>query len=258
VVRNFLRAGGRFGGDVVSYRGLELPREVFRGAELAGVGYLQQLVDHGATVAQEEGGRYVTRLPNGLRFEADRAGLIDSLCMLAERFVADEYGWLQPQGKVVIDVGANIGDSVLYFAKRGAVFVYGYEPNPLAFASATRNLALNSVTNASIVQAAVGASEAEGSVTLGSIVEQVKRRHAETPIVCKIDCEGCEFDVLVDGDSDSALTHLSQLMVEYHWRSPAPLVEALRQAGFVIETSSGAPGVGWIRASRRGAPDRAA
>lgn len=258
MVLEFLRTGGRFSRDAVTYHGAVLPRHAFHDSELAGVGYLRQLVDDGATIVQEPDGRYMTQLADGLRFEADRVGFIDSLCMLAERFVADEYGWLEPQGKVVIDVGANIADSALYFAKRGAVFVYGYEPNPLAVASAIRNLAVNSVANVEIVPAAVRAKSDEGSVTLGDIVEQVRGRYVETPIICKIDCEGCEFEVLLEGDPDRALRHLSQVMIEFHWRSPAPLVKALTTAGFVVETSSGATGVGWIRAARHDAPDGAA
>jgi hypothetical protein len=40
-------------------------------------------------------------------------------------------------------------------------------------------------------------------------------------------------------------------MIEYHERSPGTLVSALEAAGFQVETSPGAPGVGWIRARRR-------
>lgn len=253
VVEAFLRSGGRISDVMVAYRDLKFPRRLFAGKNLAGVGYLRELGDYGAEFEGEPDVGAIS-LPNGLRFEAPEGRFIDTLSLLAERFVAEEYAWLDVAGRVVIDVGANIADSVLYFAQRGAVHVYGYEPDAAAYKAAVRNVSLNKVENASVTQAAVvGRAQAGGepNVSFAEAVSVGAREHAGVPIVCKIDCEGCEYDILAPGAlMDADVRNVTQLMIEYHWRSPQPLRKALEQVGFEVEAAPGAPGVGWIRARR--------
>jgi hypothetical protein len=43
------------------------------------------------------------------------------------------YGIIEPKNKDVIDVGAFIGDSAMYFAMRGAKRVIAIEPHPGAY-----------------------------------------------------------------------------------------------------------------------------
>jgi hypothetical protein len=87
------------------------------------------------------------------------------------------------------------------------------------------------------------------------VVERAAGEHPGLPIICKIDCEGCEFEIVPAADSRAALAELSQVMIEYHWQSPDSLVTALKESGFEVETSRGAPGVGWVRAMRFGTRD---
>jgi len=250
-VLEFLSSGGRVTQDEVLYRGARLPRALFAGTALAGVGYMKRVLDYGATVAQA-GDAYAASLPDGLTFEADRAGFVDTLCMVAERFVDDEYGWLDVAGHVVVDVGANIADSVIYFAKRGAAHVYGYEPNPVAYAAATHNLELNAIHDAEVAPLAVaGQVHDGGEVAFTDVLDRARNGHQGATVVCKIDCEGCEYDIFAPASlPEQALDRVSQVMIEYHYRSPDPIVRTLEERGFQVETSSGTPGVGWIRARR--------
>jgi hypothetical protein len=131
--------------------------------------------------------------------------------------------------------------------------VYGYEPDPAAFAAAERNLGLNKIGNATVVQAAVQGEASNGHVSFADVIRQASSLHPGLGIVCKIDCEGCEFDLFAPGLMKPAqLERVSQIMIEYHWRSPQPLVTSLKALGFQVETSPGAPGVGWVRAHRAG------
>jgi hypothetical protein len=254
VVVDFFDAGGRVTGDLVSYRSAELPRRMFAGHDLGGLVYITQLVGYGATIEHKAGDVYAATLPNGLTFESGTGGFVDTMCMLVERFVTEEYAWLRTGGHVVIDVGANIGDSAIYFSMRGATHVYGYEPNAIACEGARRNIAANRVTNVDIIQAAIGGTCPPGDecVTFGDALRRAAAEHPDAPIACKIDCEGCEFEVFAPGVlKPDEVKPVSQLMIEYHWKAPDPIVEGLVQLGFRTEVSAGPPGVGWIRAERQ-------
>lgn len=257
VLLSFLVAGGKLSAQTVEYRATRLPRLPFAGSGLAGVGYLQQLVVHGASMDRLDDGRYLTQMPDGLRFEVPEDMFIEALCVLVERFVDEEYAWLDVAGRIVVDVGANVGDSVLYFSRRRAIHVYGYEPEPAIYAAAAHNLALNEVENATIVRAAASGRSDPGSegapqVSLSDLLDEVRSRHPGIQIVCKIDCEGCEYEILAsDTLPEAALELVSQIMIEYHWRPPGPLQDTLESRGFHVASSPGAPGVGWIRAHRK-------
>lgn len=251
VVLNFLQAGGRITASEVLYRDLRLPREIFGGPDLSGVGYLQRFVDHGGAIKEGHEGPWVATLPDGLRFEAKPAAFLDLLGMLVERFVDDEYGWLDAAGRVVVDIGANVADSVVYFAQRGAAYVYGYEPDPATFAAARRNLELNQIRNADVAPLAVQRETGDGQTSFADVLDRACQEHPGLAIVCKIDCEGCEYEIFAPGvAAPPGLDRVSQIMIEYHWRSPATLLAVLEGMGFQVETSTGAPGVGWIRAHR--------
>jgi FkbM family methyltransferase len=55
-----------------------------------------------------------------------------------------DYNFLTNRPTVVLDIGANIGDTPLYFAQRANVRkIYAYEPMPKTYAIAKANLELN-------------------------------------------------------------------------------------------------------------------
>jgi len=53
---------------------------------------------------------------------------------IIEIFEEGMYEMVDVKGKVVVDVGAHIGDSTIYFALKGAKRVFAIEPHPDAFA----------------------------------------------------------------------------------------------------------------------------
>ena len=48
-------------------------------------------------------------------------------------FYLESYKFLDPQGEIVFDVGANIADSAIYFAIKGARKVIALEPSPYTY-----------------------------------------------------------------------------------------------------------------------------
>ena len=67
----------------------------------------------------------------------------NTLGMIKEQFMKQQYKWLDVKGKDVIDIGANIGDSAIYFALKGAKHVYAFEPYPYSYYIANKNIRLN-------------------------------------------------------------------------------------------------------------------
>jgi len=62
---------------------------------------------------------------------------------ILEIFEEDMYEILDVKGKIVVDVGAYIGDSAIYFALKGAKRVFAIESYPYAFAEKLENIILN-------------------------------------------------------------------------------------------------------------------
>ncbi len=259
VVERFLQSGGRISTSSVEYQNHRLPVEPFRGRGLGGVAYMRRLVDFGATISAGES-QFAINLPDGRVFEAPSSALVDTMLMLVERFVDDEYSWLEPTGRVVIDVGANIADSAIYFAGRGAVHVYGYEPDPDAFSAALRNVARNNIQNVTLVPAAVTQVASPGDdhhAGFVDVLRKVSLNHPDIAIVCKIDCEGCEYEI-VNSSADLAgvIGPVVQVMIEYHHRGSDSLKADLQRLGFQVDAAETGAGVGWVRARMAGPPSR--
>ena len=258
VVESFLLSGGHITTSSVEYRNLRLPVEPFRGPGLGGVAYMRRLVDFGATISAAGGADFAINLPDGCVFEASSSGLVDSMLMLVERFVDEEYAWLEPTGRIVVDVGTNIADSVIYFVGRGALHVYGYEPDPVAFSAALRNVARNNIQNVTLVPAAVTHVASPGddhSARFVDLLRKVSLNHPGIAIVCKIDCEGCEYEIVnSSADLARAFGPVVQVMIEYHHRGSVSLKADLEGLGFQVDAAETVGGVGWVRARKAGPP----
>ena len=203
---------------------------------------------------------HVVRLPSGERFFIRAARGWHDLGTLYDTFVKQIYGdHPDVAGKTVIDVGANIGDTAVYFAKRGARVV-AYEPDREMCALARRNAELNGV-HVDFHDAGVGgtsevlplsqsrAGADSVSVTLfpGAVpltglhdVAVPVRIHAFSEVLApfasvglvKMDCEGCEYPALQSLPVD-VLRKIDHIIMEYHARGDR-LAALLRDAGFTV------------------------
>ena len=63
-----------------------------------------------------------------------------------EIFLKSQYGILPVNDAIVIDVGANIGDSSIYFALQGAKRIIAVEPFPRNYVIAKENVKLNNLS----------------------------------------------------------------------------------------------------------------
>jgi predicted RNA methylase len=166
---------------------------------------------------------------NGFSYLADNTiKTLDGLTLMlppnaAYSLVFDEiylmqiYGKPDLTGKVVIDVGAAIGDTALFFKKCGAKVVYGYELDEARVRIAEKNIEMNGMGHSVVVY------------NKKATVEELHKLTAtiNDPIFLKLDCEGCEYDIIPKLDTSK----ITDVVMEYHMK-PEPLMEALARTGF--------------------------
>jgi len=159
-------------------------------------------------------------------------------CTIFQVFNDGDYEQLNVKGRVVIDVGAYIGDSAIYFALKGARKVIAIEPHPGAYAEMLDNIKLNNMENV-IIPINAGLASKPGKVCFENvninIASIIYHRPGDCPItvpavtlcdlmnrfgidpndaVLKMDCEGCEFDVVLNDYEHVRL--FRELILEYH------------------------------------------
>ncbi len=193
--------------------------------------------------------RRILTTPSGIRFYlASVEGGI-----LAETFLYDiHHASGDLRGRLVVDAGANVGDTALYFAERGAD-VLAYEPDPENFRALESNLILNPKLAARVTtfpvaigedgeilfragQGGAGRPAAPGedgirvkSVSLATLLGDRPRAH-----LLKSDCKGSEYDMVLQ----DAIARFDHVALEYtsstdpRRSGPWPLAEALQRRGF--------------------------
>jgi hypothetical protein len=72
------------------------------------------------------------------KFYCGRQARTLSTFAVIEEFLSNQYGWLVSNGCSVVDIGASVGDTPIYFAAKGAAHVYAFEPYPFPFGEKDR------------------------------------------------------------------------------------------------------------------------
>lgn len=172
---------------------------------------------------------------------------------LAGVFVHEEYSALNVNGQSVIDIGANIGDSAIYFAAKGAKHVYAFEPFPSTFECAKNNVEINDLREKiTIINAGLSDADADmiidptfrntpmhemASFQSGISVpvlslKTLMANYGITDAVLKMDCEGFEYPSILSS-SPELLQRFKRMQIEYHY-GPDKLVDKLRKSGFAV------------------------
>ena len=269
---SILRRGGELrrapGGVTLVYKGASF---AFPSFAAFGMSALADMLDAGYSFHQLDGDRWTLETNEGLRFVIHKDSMGSDLLVLKDRFVDKEYDFLPVDGRVVLDIGANIGDSAAYFVSRGAKAAYGFEPFGGTFSRARENIELSGLSKTvHLFQLGVSGREGEWEanfepsaatnlstlpesqhrvlglerakttldrvkmVTLSRAIEMCRLRK-EDLVVCKMDCEGSEFDILSQPNVVQDLRRFERILIEYHWHSPSPLIRVLEAAGFETE-----------------------
>jgi len=162
---------------------------------------------------------------------------------ILEVFDFDNYEGIDVNGKVVIDVGAFVGNTAIYFALKGAKGIIAIEPLPANYEELLDNVNLNGMRNKiNVINAALGSKHGVVKVPRnvpvsirGSSVDMYKKHGIGKLIdiesitlsdlinehaingdnaVLKMDCECCEYDVILNDYDHVRL--FRELIFEYH------------------------------------------
>ena len=176
---------------------------------------------------------------------------------IVEVFGLDEYKKffkiLNPKDKVVVDVGATLGDSSIYFMLNGAKKVYAFEALPGYARLAEKNIIENRFKDScELIPMAVGGVSGEINInsetkdmfganytpplsgdrvqvmTLKQIVEKFNIEDG----YLKIDAEGYEYEI-IQNTSREVLRKFSDVFLEYHY-GYEDLVQYFKRANFEV------------------------
>lgn len=181
-----------------------------------------------------------------------KTGNLD-LSSTVEVFLFEVYKFLRPEGAIIIDIGANIGDSAIYFCLNNANRVIALEPFPYSYNFATLNITANSLVDKiqllnagygkdSIVNVQEGESSGLSLLTNYKKGKKIEVYSLKTifnkygldtanNILLKIDCEGCEYNLL--DEPIEILNKFKKIQIEFHY-GYKNLESKLKEAGFSV------------------------
>ncbi|MDE1871047.1 MAG: FkbM family methyltransferase [Candidatus Micrarchaeota archaeon] len=165
--------------------------------------------------------------------------------------IEQRFAWLVKGLKdiTVIDIGAFIGDTAIYFASFDNVRrVYAYEPYPSAYGQAKRNIAISGLSEKiSLSRTGIGAEDEtiriKGKGDIGSEFKDAKDGKmssslsintilkGKTNVVIKSNSEGSEHKIF---NSGANLKNVRRIHIAYHYGTGA-LPQILKSKGFKIE-----------------------
>lgn len=180
--------------------------------------------------------------------------LVNTYWMIKEQYIDQEYHGLDIRNRTVIDVGSNIGDSIIYFIMNGAKKVYAFEPYYYNIMKSAENLKINRVDRDKVELHNYAISGSSGTVhvrekkrtyanaqlrteSTGQVIEvktltQLDEMFGIIGSVLKMDCEGCEYDAILNTPVE-ILSKFHEMQIEYHYERK-PLIDHLKKAGFEI------------------------
>lgn len=170
--------------------------------------------------------------------------------MSAGIFGNKEYSSVPVEGKIVVDIGAALGDTAIYFCLKGAKKVYAYELNERHFNIARKNIELNDLNQKVNLEYCGVASKKITSTEkiLGALMpiedvpcvedadfktlDQIVMENNINDAVLKVDVDGFEYEI-IGSTSKETLRRFEYIFMEYHF-GVQRLGDILSCAGFAV------------------------
>ena len=160
-------------------------------------------------------------------------------------FIKSQYRRLNVRDKIVIDIGANIGDSAIYFALNGAKKVIAIEPFPVTYNKLVENIKTNSLDNKitpinAVVSGKIEVLKLDPEASSTGSLKANKHENGtdvnsitiidllteEGPYVLKMDCEGCEYDVFAALETNQ-INKFEEIIMEFHEKGSTNIISKL-------------------------------
>lgn len=224
-------------------------------------------------------GHILYEMPDGVKLIADDSSLLgdfgetEFVTMHQTWILCANYLGMDLRDWIIIDIGAFIGDTPLYYAKHGA-FVVAIEPIETHFKAMLKNIELNPELYKRILPLNIAIAKTDGwielaiegiahggasswqdygrkirvkAMSLKTLLDFLKEKNIYLQafkVRClKMDCEGCEYDIIMsNGD---LLKMFDILLIETHGylrnSTVNVMVSKLNEIGFKCEICSHDP-----------------
>lgn len=206
----------------------------------------------------------------------------EEVFILKELFLNKDYYFSINENCIFLDIGMNAGFTSLYAASNNYVSkIYSFEPAPFTYKIAQSNLKINENLSKKIETFHFGLGEGnhqadflfskefKGSVgkrgldswnianakdtelinveirDASEVFHSIFENHQSEVIICKIDCEGGEHEILPNLANSNLLINIDFLMIEYHDIGSKKLESILNKENFfcVIKPTNGHLGI---------------
>lgn len=146
---------------------------------------------------------------------------------LAARIKPHNYGLAGHKGNMTFDFSPHW---------RGAAGVQGMSPEFRSY---------NGVRESDVSQVTVEVRSA------ADVVSELKAAYPTAGVIAKLDCEGCEYQIITHLHKAGLLPQLDVFLIEWHQSGAAELLEVLAAAGFFTLSFTPQESTGMIYACRR-------
>jgi FkbM family methyltransferase len=183
---------------------------------------------------------------------------IESLSSIVGEFLSESHKIMDVKGKDVVDIGAYVGETTIYYATEGkAKNVYAYELFPHISRIAKANVRMSGLSGrVKVFNEGIGGkpgsimiSRSESSfgkldakhhkdkirVRILSL-DQIVKMHKINNGALKVDCEGYEYEIFRNASS-KAIRSFSIIHIEYHY-GYSDLVKRLEKEGFKVKRTN--------------------
>ena len=190
--------------------------------------------------------------------------------VIHEVFVSGEYNFKTLDEFIVIDIGLNIGATALYFSQQKNVKqIYAYELFEPTYREALRNFALNDSSKITSQNVGVGKESkllhipysitSKATMSLNGVsIEQfpdakmvdaflidvagefrrIDSLESGVKKICKMDCEGAEFEILARLFEEDAIGLVDFYIIEWHGKNTDELERLFLENGFELTKST--------------------